>query len=192
MKALFISAAIAAVATFSACSSSEKAKQEESTLASKIENCTNSDSLKAYVEEAKEYVVKLQSEGKLDEAKAFLDKIQPVVDQKAPALASTFATVKASIDKISDTATDKIDSTKTAVTDSVAAKVESAKEAVSEKATESVEKAKAAAADATEKAKDAATDAAQKAKDAAADAAQKAKDAAADAAQKDADKIKGL
>ncbi|MDE6651995.1 MAG: hypothetical protein K2K08_06265 [Paramuribaculum sp.] len=181
MKALFISAAIATVATFSACSSSEKAQQEESALASKIENCTNTDSLKAYLEEAKEYVIKLQSEGKLDEAKAFLDKIQPVVDQKAPALASTFATVKESIDKLTDVASDKIDSTKTAVTDSVAAKVESAKAAVSDKASETVEQAKDAAADATEKAKDAA-----------ADAAQKAKAAAADAAQKAADKIKGL
>ncbi|MDE7452734.1 MAG: hypothetical protein K2M52_05385 [Paramuribaculum sp.] len=170
MKALFISAAIAAVAIFSACTSSEKAQKEESTLASKIENCTNTDSLKAYVEQAKEYVVKLQSEGKIDEAKAFLEKIQPVVDQKAPALASTFATVKAAVENFSGNASEAADSVKSAVSDSITLKVESAKEAISDKASESVEKAK----------------------DAAADAAQKAKDAAADAAQKAADKIKGL
>ncbi len=63
MKALFLSAAVAALATFAACSSSEKAEKTESSLASKIENCTNTDSLKAYVEDAKAYVAKLQSEG---------------------------------------------------------------------------------------------------------------------------------
>ena len=170
MKALFLSAAVAALATFAACSSSEKAEKTESSLASKIENCTNTDSLKAYVEDAKAYVAKLQSEGKLDEAKAFLEKIQPVVQQKAPALAGAFTAVQTSLDKISGVAAEQADSAKQAVADSVAYKVENAKDAigdaaqnakdaVSEKATEVVDKSKEAVSNAAEKTKEATSDA---------------------------------
>ncbi|MCI9608056.1 MAG: hypothetical protein HFJ94_07785 [Muribaculaceae bacterium] len=188
MKALFISVAVAALAAFTACSSSEKADKQESTLASKIENCTNTDSLKAYVEDAKEYVAKLQSEGKVDEAKAFLDKIQPVVEQKAPALAGAFTAVQTSLDKISDSAAAQADSTKQAVTDSVNAKVEDAKDAVSD----AVKNAKDAVSDKASEVADKSKEVVDKSKEAVTNAAEKTKDAASDAAKSAADKIKNL
>ena len=178
MKALFVSAAVAALTLFGACSSADKADKAESTIASKIENCTNTDSLKAYVEEAKDYVVKLQQEGKLDEAKKFLDKIEPVVKEKAPALATAFTAVQGALDKVGDVASTNVDSLKTAAVDSVNSVVDAAKDSVASAANAAVDAAKA-------KAADAANAAVEQGK-------AKAADAVNSAAAKAADKIKGL
>ena len=88
MKKLILSVAVTAVALMVACTGKEQAKKEDGGIMAKIENCTNTDSLKAYVEQAKAYAQTLVSEGKVDQAKEFLAKIEPVVKQKAPALAS--------------------------------------------------------------------------------------------------------
>lgn len=175
MRTLLLSAAVAALTFFAACSTSEKADKAESKIAAKIENCTNTDSLKAYVEEAKAYIVKLQNEGKIDEAKKFLEKIEPVVKEKAPALVGTFTAVGTALDKVTDSVKESADSAKTAVTDSV---------------TNALDNAKAAVSDAADKAKTEVTDAAEKTKTAVTDAAEKTKDAAADAARAAADKLK--
>ncbi|MDE5687990.1 MAG: hypothetical protein K2I18_05100 [Paramuribaculum sp.] len=174
MKTLFISA-VAALALFTACTGTEKTDKAESTLATKIENCTNTDSLKAYVDEAKAYIVKLQSEGKVDEAKKFLEKIQPVVKDKAPALAGTFAAIGTTLDKVTDKAEAKADSAKAAVADSIDSKINDAKSAVS---------------DVADKAKEVGSNTAEKVKDAVGNAVDNTKEAAADAAQKAADKLR--
>lgn len=175
MKALFISAAVAALTLFAACTSTEKADKAESTLAAKIENCTNTDSLKAYVDEAKAYIVKLQSEGKVDEAKKFLEKIEPVVKDKAPALAGTFAAVGTAIDKVTDNVEAKADSAKSAVADSIDSKINDVKNA---------------AGDAADKGKEAVSNTAEKAKDAVGNAVDNTKESAADAVQQAADKLR--
>ena len=84
MKRIFSFIAVAGIIAATSCSSAEKAERNEENLADKIENSTNPDSTRSYVEQAKVYVQKLVSEGKFDEAREYLDKIQPVIESKAP------------------------------------------------------------------------------------------------------------
>jgi len=109
------------------------------------------------------------------------EKIQPVVQQKAPALAGAFTAVQTSLDKISGVAAEQADSAKQAVADSVAYKVENAKDAIG---------------DAAQNAKDAvsekATEVVDKSKEAVSNAAEKTKEATSDAVKNAADKIKNL
>ncbi len=180
MKKLILSVAVIAAVAMISCTSSEKTAEQGSAITSKIENCTNPDSLKAYVQEAKDYVKTLVNEGKVEQAKEYLAKIEPVVMEKAPALAGTLATVETALDKVADTAkvdpTEAVDSAKNAVTDSISSKAEAikdaaadkiqeGKDAVAEKAGEVVEGTKKVASDVAEKASDAAQQAADKIKD---------------------------
>ena len=73
MKKIIFSVAVVATMVFAACSGEKKVQDEASSMQSKIENCTNPDSLKAYAAQAQAYYQKLVAEGKVDEAKAFLD-----------------------------------------------------------------------------------------------------------------------
>ncbi|MBD5375438.1 MAG: hypothetical protein HDR77_09725 [Bacteroides sp.] len=218
MKKLILSVAVVAAAAFVACTSS-KTSDSAAAITSKIENCTNADSLKTYVNQAKEYVQTLVNEGKLEEAKAYLAKIEPIVKEKAPALAGALTSVESAIDKVGDmVSTDKIeataDSTKQAVADSISAKVDDTKDAIgeavsdtkesfSEKVSHAVEngkeavgnaaeKSKEAVGNAAEKSKEAVSNAAEKSKEAVSNTAEKAKDAASDAAKKAVDKLKNL
>ncbi len=109
---------------------------------------------------------KLVKEGKVEEAKKYLDQIEPVVKSKIPALAGTFDAVNGALDKAEASASDKAEDAKdaaSAAVDSVGSAASQAADAVSQKASE--------------------------VKDA---AAEKVQEATADAAQKGADKVKEL
>lgn len=208
MKKIVLSVAVLAAAAFVACTSTPKAEQA-SAITSKIENCTNPDSLKVYVDQAKEYVETLVKEGKIEEAKAYMAKIEPVVKEKAPALASTFATIGTALDKVQDAVSTEAvssaaDSLKAVATDSISAAasnvaaageaaVEGAKEGVKEKIGDITEKGKEAVGTAVDKTKevagkgkDAVVNAYDKSKDAVSSTAEKGKEAA----EKVLDKIK--
>ena len=150
MKKLILSVAVTAVALMMACTGKEQAKKEDGGIMAKIENCTNTDSLKAYVEQAKAYAQTLVSEGKVDQAKEFLAKIEPMVKQKAPALASALTSVETALDKVESAVGEKADSAKQAVSDK-------ASEAAG-KAADAVDKAAGKASDAVGKATDAIKD----------------------------------
>ena len=101
---------ILATMVFAACSGNRSVDANESEIASKIEKCSNADSLKIYVAQAKDYVQTLIDEGKVEEAKIYLDKIEPVVSKYAPALSSSLASLKATMGKVSDKAVNAADS----------------------------------------------------------------------------------
>ncbi len=173
MKKLVLTAIVALALAAASCGTKSTQEVSASDIKTKIENCSNPDSLKVYVDQAKDYAKKLVDEGKIDEAQKYLDQIEPVVKAKAPALSGAFDAVNTALGKVKDVAGDKFDQAKdaaSAATDSVGS----------------------AASNAVEGAKDAATDTYNKAKDATVDAANKAKDATVDAAQKGADKVKDL
>ena len=66
MKLIITSVATAALAlTIVSCSTQERAQHSEMSLASKIENASNPDSVKAYVNSAKEHIDKLIADGDL-------------------------------------------------------------------------------------------------------------------------------
>lgn len=182
MKKFFYSLlAVAAISVVTvSCSGKKDQASSVSEMTSKIENCTNPDSLKAYVSEAEQYVQKLVAEGKVDKAKEYLDKIEPVVKEKAPALAATFDSVKSLVDKVPSSASEAADQAKEQANDAVdqakeqgAAAVDSAKSAISDAADATKAKAEAAVSDAADKVSDAAQNVADKATDAAKDAASK-------------------
>lgn len=172
-KFIFATLAVAAVALSSCSSSADKAAKEEATdFKAKIENCTNPDSIGIYVEQAREYADKLVKEGKVEEAKKYLADIQPVVEQKAPSLATAFETVKSAIDQIpaaadslKNDAADKAQSTGEAAVDSVKNAAADAAQKVSDKAGEVAAKAKDAAGNVADKTVKAANDVAGKTKD---------------------------
>lgn len=170
MKKLVLIGALAAVLAVGSVSCSKKdSAADVSALTSKIENCTNTDSLRAYVEQAKAYADKLVAEGKVDEARKYLAELEPVVKSKAPALSGALSTVESTLDKVKENASDKADEAK----NSAAAAVDSAKSAVGS---------------AAEAVKDKAADVASAVKE----KTQDVKEGAADAAQKGADKVKEI
>ncbi len=181
MKKVFMTLAIAAMAIGSLTSCGSKAAREGSdegeALKAKIENCTNPDSLKMYVEQAQEYASKLEAEGKGVEAEAYLNKIAPVVKEKDPSVASYFEELKTKAKEEVTEAKEKADSVASDVADKGAAAVDSVKNA-GKNAVEATKKAGAAAVDG--------------AKDKGAAAVEKGKEKVSDAAQKGADKVKDL
>ena len=168
MKKLLLFIAVVA-ALCAATASCGKSADSTASMKSKIENCTNTDSLRAYVEQAKAYADKLVAEGKVDEARKYLAELEPVVKSKAPALSGALSTVESTLDKVKENASDKTDEAK----NSAAAAVDSAKSAVGSAAEAVKEKAADVASGVKEKAQD-------------------VKEGAADAAQKGADKVKEL
>lgn len=181
MKKLVLIGALAAVLAVGSVSCSKKdSAADVSALTSKIENCTNTDSLRVYVGQAKAYAQKLVKEGKVDEAKEYLAKIEPVVKKKAPALAGTLSTVETALDKVGNAVGDKTQDAKDAVSDaadSIGSAASQAGEAVADKAGEL---------------KDKAADKAGELKDKAADKLQQAANATSEAAQQGAEKVKDL
>lgn len=168
MKKLLLSIAVVA-ALCAATASCGKSADSTASMKSKIENCTNTDSLRAYVEQAKAYADKLVAEGKEDEARKYLAELEPVVKSKAPALSGALSTVESTLDKVKENASDKADEAK----NSAAAAVDSAKSAVGS---------------AAEAVKDKAADVASAVKE----KTQDVKEGAADAAQKGDDKVKEI
>lgn len=60
MKKLILSFAVLATLAATSCGTSvKKAEDEGAVIKAKIENCTNPDSLKIYVQQAKDYAAKL-------------------------------------------------------------------------------------------------------------------------------------
>lgn len=171
MKKMYLAVALVATMVFASCSSTQKAKDEGADLKAKIENCSNPDSLKVYVEQAKAYADKLVSEGKDKEAEAYLQEVAPVVAAKDPSATSVLDKIKAEADSMVGGASDAVK----AAGDSVASAANAVGDAVSDK---------------VDAAKDAASQAADDAKAKAAKAADDAKTKAADAAQQAADKVK--
>lgn len=143
-KILFIGALGVLMAMGSCSKAAKEEKCEASAFQTKIENCTNPDSLKIYVEQAKDYAQQLVSEGKLEEAKKYMDQLGPVIKEKAPALASTFDAVRTAIDKVPGTA-ENVKSEASAAVDSLGAAAENVKNAAENKAGEVVNGAKEAA-----------------------------------------------
>lgn len=185
MKKLFLTFAVAAMAIGSLASCASKAEREGSdegeALKAKIENCTDPDSLKMYIDEAQTYAQKLEAEGKGAEAEAYLNKLVPVVEKKDPSVGSYFEELK-------NKAKEEVASAKEAA-DSVA---NAAKDKGKEIADSAASKAGQAAGQAVDAVKDAGNAAVDAAKQKTSDAVSKGKDAVSDAAQKGADKVKNL
>lgn len=185
MKKLLMAAmvAVAAAGALGYSCSADRSKVDEinpATLAEKIRNCTNDDSLKLYVDAAKDYASRLASENKLDSARLYLAEIVPEVTKKDPKLADNFKSVEGVIEGAANSA----DSTLSALgdkageaADSVVSKTKEAASAVADKAGDL---------------KDAAVDKAKELKDAAADKAKQVKDEASEAGKNAADKAKEL
>lgn len=158
-----------------ACSAEKKAEDKGAALKAKIENCSDPDSLKIYIDEAKDYADQLVKEGKDAAATDFLNEVTPAVKAKDPAAALRFTGLK--LEAQADSALEAAKESAKNLADSTKAAVESAKDA---------------AADKIKDAKDAAAEKVNSAKDAAKNAVDAAKTKAADAAQKGADKVKEL
>lgn len=162
-KLVFSLLAIAAVVVTS-CSSKTtdaEAQDEGAVIKAKIENCSDPDSLKIYVQQAKDYAAKLVKEGNDTAAQAYLDEVAPVVREKDPTAVSVFDQLEAKADSTVSAAVEKADSLKDAAADAVKAKAEESKEKASQalndakdKAADKVDEAKAKAADATQSAAD--------------------------------------
>lgn len=167
MKKLFLSAALVATVMMVSCSAEKKAQDKGEALKAKIENCTDSDSLKIYVQQAKDYADKLIKDGKDSAAETFLSDVTPAVKAKDPSavLGLTALDLKAKADSTfeatKESAKELADSTSKAVSD----KVSSAKEAISDAAEQTKEKAASAVESAKEKTADAAQAGADKVKE---------------------------
>lgn len=175
MKKLFLSIAIVGAVMMAACSAEKKAEDKGAELKAKIENCTNPDSLKIYVQQAKDYADKLVKEGKDQAATDFLNEVTPAVKAKDATAAIGLtgigleAQADSALESAKDAAKNLADSTKSAVSN-----------------------VKDAAADKINAAKDAAAEKVNEAKDATQNAIDAAKEKTADAAQKGADKVKDI
>ncbi len=165
MKKLFLSAALVATVMMVSCSAEKKAQDKGEALKAKIENCTDPDSLKIYVQQAKDYADKLIKDGKDSAAETFLSDVTPAVKAKDPVLGLTALDLKAKADSTfeatKESAKELADSTSKAVSD----KVSSAKEAISDAAEQTKEKAASAVESAKEKTADAAQAGADKVKE---------------------------
>lgn len=179
MKKLVLSAALCAVLAIGGVSCSKSGSEDAAAaMTSRIENATNADHIKGYVDEAKAYAQKLVREGKVEEAKEYIAKIEPVVKEKAPQYAGVLESVSKALDKVGDVASDKLDDAKDAAgaaADSVGSAASSVADAAEAKA---------------EELKDATVEKAKEVKDATVDKAKEVRDATVDAAQKGADKVK--
>ena len=155
MKKLLLSIALVGVAVMVSCSTEKKAEDKGAELKAKIENCTNPDSLKVYVEQAKDYAEKLIKDGKDDAAQAFLNEVTPAVKDKDPMAAVAFtgldleAKADSAFEAAKESAKNLADSTSKAVSDKVDAASKAASDA-KDKASDAVDAAKAKAADAAQ------------------------------------------
>lgn len=176
MKKLLLAAVVVSASLFAACSN-DRAKVDEinpQDLATKIQNCNNPDSLKLYVQAAKDYAAKLADENKLDSAQAYLNAVLPEVDKKDPSLAEQFKSVEGVIKAAADSA------------------VQKGKDAAAEAASEAVDATKEKAGEVAEAATEAGKEAVDKAGEAGKKAVDNVKDKASEAAQKGVDKAKEL
>ncbi|MDE6489597.1 MAG: hypothetical protein K2L49_00385 [Muribaculaceae bacterium] len=173
-KILFSIAAVASMTLVSCGGKADCCKDASATaITSGIERCDNQDSLRMYVDRAKEHARKLVSEGRVAEAQKYLEEVAPAVDKYAPKYSGELTQVQAAVNKAAGTTGDKVENAKNAV----AAAADSVGGAVSEKAGE---------------VKDKTVDKYNDVKDAVSDKASELKDKAADAADNAADKVKDM
>ena len=192
MKKVFLSLAVALMAAgaLSSCGSkaADQGADEGEALKVKIENCSDPDSLKIYVEQAQEYAQKLEAEGKGEEAEAYLNKLLPAVQAKDPSVASYFEELKSKAKEEVSEVKEGVDSLANSAVDEAKKAGEDVKEA-GEKA---VNNAKEAGANAVNAAKEKGAEAVDAAKNAGANAVEKGKEKASEAVQKGADNVKKL
>ena len=189
MKKLVLSIAVVAALCASAVSCSHSEADASGAMKAKIENCTNPDSLKAYVDEARAYADKLVKEGKVDEAKKYLEAIEPAVKEKAPALAGVLTTAETALDKVKDVVGDKAEDARQSAgeaVDSARSAVGSAVDAVGDKASDIYDATKEKTKDVVNATKDKAVDV----YDATKTKATEVTKSAADAVKEGADKTK--
>ena len=176
MKKLILSVAVVAAMSLASCGTSTKEAQDKGVLLkAKIENCTNPDSLKLYVKQAKDYAGKLAAEGNTAAAKAYIDEVIPVVEKKDPSASAALkgaccraeSDVKAAAKQVADTTSQAVDSIKSAVANKAAdvkKSVGNAVEQTKEDVSAAADKAKQKVGDAAEKTGDAVQKAAEKTK----------------------------
>ncbi len=168
MKKLFFSLLAVAAVIVTSCSSKtteKEATDEGAAIKAKIENCSDPDSLKIYVQQAKDYAAKLVKEGNDTAAQAYLNEVAPVVRTKDPTAVNVFDQLEAKADSTVSAAVEKADSLKDVAADAAKAKVEEGKAKATEAANNVKDKAAAAADAAKQKTADAAQSAADKVKD---------------------------
>lgn len=169
MKKIFFSLLAAAAVVMTSCSSKtteKEARDEGDEIKAKIENCSDPDSLKIYVKQAREYAAKLVKEGNDTAAQAYLEEVTPVVRAKDPTAVNLFDTLEAKADSTVSAAVEKADSLKDNVTDAAKAKFEEGKDKAAKAASDMKDKASDAVESAKEKTADAAQSAADKVKNA--------------------------
>lgn len=169
MKKLFFSSLAVAAVLVTSCSSKtteKEATDEGAAIKAKIENCSDPDSLKIYVQQAKDYAAKLVKEGNDTAAQAYLNEVAPVVQTKDPTAVNIFDRLEAKADSTVNNAVEKADSLKDKAAAAAQAKVEEGKAKAAEAANEVKEKTAAAAETAKQKTADAAQSAADKVKNA--------------------------
>lgn len=181
MKKLFLSMAVALMTAgvLTSCGSKAvtEATDEGEALKVKIENCTDPDSLKMYVEQAQEYAQKLEAEGKGEEAEAYLTTLLPTLQEKDPSVASYFEELKAKAKEEVKDAKEGVDSLANSAVEGVK---------------ETGENIKEAGENAVNAAKEKGSEVVDAAKNAGTNAVDKGKEKAADAVQKGADKVKNI
>lgn len=137
MKKILFTVAVFAAITVAGCSTAtEQEKKAEKTLQDKIENCTNPDSMKVYVEQAKAYAAKLVAEGKPDEAKKYLEDLTPAIDKAEPSLKQQWGDAVEAVKTVTVSAADSVADKTAEAVDSVKAKSSDVKAAVVNKAEE--------------------------------------------------------
>lgn len=133
MKKLILSFAVLATLAATSCGTSvKKAEDEGAVIKAKIENCTNPDSLKIYVQQAKDYAAKLVKDGDDSAAQAYLSEVAPVVQAKDPSAAGVFSGLKAEADSALTTAKNAVDSAATKTGEAVKGAVDATKDKAAE------------------------------------------------------------
>ena len=174
MKKLFLSFAVLAAVAATSCGTSEKkAEDEGAAIKAKIENCTNPDSLKVYVNQAKEYAAKLVKDGDDKAAQAYLDEVAPAIQAKDPSATDIFSNLKEKADSAVTDAKNAVDSAATKTGEAVKGAVDATKE----KTSEVVEAGKDRASEVGKAVSDKASEVKQKTADAVQSGADKVKEA---------------
>ncbi len=119
LATLFVASAVVAFASTSCGTKSALVQNQPPTQRLKLRIAPTPTALKVYVAEARAYAQKLVKEGKVEEAKKYLDQIEPVVKSKIPALAGTFDAVNGALDKVEASASDKAEDAKDAASAAV-------------------------------------------------------------------------
>lgn len=165
MKHLLLAVAVASTMLMSCSGAKEQAATSADDVKAKIENCTNPDSVKLYVEEAVAYAQQLQKEGKLEEAKAYLNDLKATVGAKAPTLVDYFNKAVEAVEAVPGDVKEAVDGTVEEGKNVVDEQVDAAKDAANKAVDEAVNKANDKVNEQVDAAKDKGAEAVQNAAD---------------------------